>query len=585
MNIKISKLRKNSCMWKYLFIILITTISFIVMKKCYPFELAINDDMLMRDIASGAYTGTPDGHLIFIKYALGWSLARLYMMLPQYNWYGFFVFGVFWLCMTVILCRIVQVSKKNAFFSCGIAILFFSMFVIRNLVFAQFTITAVILGSTAVFLLWTTSVMLSRWQDYVERIFIILLLLLCYAVRTRVFQLTLPFIGLILIYRFFIDERKVKEKLMQCGTWVLVLVCLLAIISVIENCAYDSKEWENFSQFNSNRSAIMDYAGYPGYDTHKELYQNNGISKEEYQLLKEHSAMIFSNDSDCSAIANIATVVRREKSEGQFNRTYIEHVLSSVWGKLNSTDYALFNVVFAIVFSCLFMVALYRKNIYSQICLLLMALGDASIWLYLIWEGRLPTRVGITLEFIQLAFLFGMALKIISATTLKSTENYAYKPCRIVAMIVTLFIIYSSCYSLYYEGISLQNENTIRTDITNYCNAHADNFYFTDPTTITPYVSTNGIINTRTAENILPLGSWLTYSPLYYEKLKRNQITGIFESLTQKENIFLLVLEDTEGAMADYEAYFASENMRGESVKVDEIMTTQGRSVAVYQMR
>ena len=34
------------------------------------FVYAIADDVIMRDIASGAFTGTPDGHLIFMQYGL-----------------------------------------------------------------------------------------------------------------------------------------------------------------------------------------------------------------------------------------------------------------------------------------------------------------------------------------------------------------------------------------------------------------------------------------------------------------------------------------------------------------------------------
>ena len=52
----------------------------ILVYRVTGFTYAIADDVIMRDIASGAFTGTPDGHLIFIQYALGFAVSRLYLL-------------------------------------------------------------------------------------------------------------------------------------------------------------------------------------------------------------------------------------------------------------------------------------------------------------------------------------------------------------------------------------------------------------------------------------------------------------------------------------------------------------------------
>ena len=61
------------------------------------FVYAIADDVIMRDIASGAFTGTPDGHLIFIQYGLGFLISRFYLLNGQVDWYGFFLAGALFL--------------------------------------------------------------------------------------------------------------------------------------------------------------------------------------------------------------------------------------------------------------------------------------------------------------------------------------------------------------------------------------------------------------------------------------------------------------------------------------------------------
>lgn len=57
------------------------------------FTYDIADDIIMRDIASGAFTGTPDGHLIFVRYALGFLISRLYLLNRSVDWYGFVIAG------------------------------------------------------------------------------------------------------------------------------------------------------------------------------------------------------------------------------------------------------------------------------------------------------------------------------------------------------------------------------------------------------------------------------------------------------------------------------------------------------------
>lgn len=44
----------------------------------------------MRAIASGALTGKPDAHLVYMKYMLGKVIVLFYKLFPKYNCYGIF---------------------------------------------------------------------------------------------------------------------------------------------------------------------------------------------------------------------------------------------------------------------------------------------------------------------------------------------------------------------------------------------------------------------------------------------------------------------------------------------------------------
>ena len=101
------RMRKDSCRAGMSFVLSLAFSAFygFIIYKAIGFLYAIGDDVIMRDIASGAFTGRPDGHLIFVKYALGFILSRFYLLNPQVDWYGFFMAGTLFLALAVILYR------------------------------------------------------------------------------------------------------------------------------------------------------------------------------------------------------------------------------------------------------------------------------------------------------------------------------------------------------------------------------------------------------------------------------------------------------------------------------------------------
>lgn len=48
-----------------------------ILAACFDFYYDLNDDVLIKDILSGVYSGTPDGHTMQLLYPLGALLALL----------------------------------------------------------------------------------------------------------------------------------------------------------------------------------------------------------------------------------------------------------------------------------------------------------------------------------------------------------------------------------------------------------------------------------------------------------------------------------------------------------------------------
>ena len=86
----------------------------------------INDDRGMSYIASGAMSGNPDGHVIFMNYTFSWMLSRLYICLPGYDWYGITMLGIMTCGLIAVLYRFCCLSKKMLEKYCGVCLCYFS---------------------------------------------------------------------------------------------------------------------------------------------------------------------------------------------------------------------------------------------------------------------------------------------------------------------------------------------------------------------------------------------------------------------------------------------------------------------------
>ena len=104
------KQQKRYGEWIYFVII---AVYFMVICCTVPVVYGINDDTTMRDIAAGAITGTPDGHLIFVKYALGKILSIIYLVLPGVDWYALVWLGLIVFCFILIVFRMHSLCMRK----------------------------------------------------------------------------------------------------------------------------------------------------------------------------------------------------------------------------------------------------------------------------------------------------------------------------------------------------------------------------------------------------------------------------------------------------------------------------------------
>ena len=124
----------------------------------FDFYYDLNDDTLIKDIVSGAYTGTPSGYCVQLLYPLAWLIALLYKVIPNVAWYGLFLcvcqFGAVVL-IAVRLTAIFKTTKGRIMALLAELFVFFGLF-LRELVIVQYSVTAGMCMMCAIFLFITS---------------------------------------------------------------------------------------------------------------------------------------------------------------------------------------------------------------------------------------------------------------------------------------------------------------------------------------------------------------------------------------------------------------------------------------------
>ena len=145
---------KENFIWAFLFSVLCCT----VISLFFDYYYDINDDVLMKDIVAGVYSGTPSGYNVQMLYPLSFLLSLLYRITGAISWYGLFFqfchFGSIYLITKRALSFVSKRWQKAGLLlaeSLGIAVL-----LLQELVFVQYTVTVSVLAAAAAFLFYTS---------------------------------------------------------------------------------------------------------------------------------------------------------------------------------------------------------------------------------------------------------------------------------------------------------------------------------------------------------------------------------------------------------------------------------------------
>lgn len=538
-----------------------------VIFQIVPVTYAINDDVAMRDIASGAITGSPDGHLIYIKYALGYVISRFFVWFPGIDWYGCFSIGIVLLCVFLILWRVndlFQPSQRGIFLSAVLSCTIFTMVWMKHLFSFQYTVIAGITIGTAIFIYATRSERGRRRA--IEGIIVLILIWLSFSIRTKVFFMAVPFGGLV----FLLKDDSIKEKI---GMAVVALAGIAGIL-VIENVVYSGADWDTYLEYNQYRTDIFDYYGVPSYEENKEFY--NSIGMEEYDVANlERYNLYFIEDLETEKMKQVADYAKKIYSE---NTTACMRMKKgfrcAVKGFFEKQNLVLNFMAKFFLFLIIFVCRSKKKSFWASLGFLTI---EAILWLWLGYQGRLPSRIGTALLSIELLSAFGIFCQSKMSIPLMNEKKQWMKG---ILICICLILTAGQLIQIQKRQEESYRNNSENEKLLHYFLEHREEIYFV-PTLMTAGYAENFYVKKETVKkNDFSLGGWTCFSPLEKKALQYYGVTDVDKAFIELDNVYLLLVAPSSKIENHYKECYQEIKWK----IVDEAPIFQSK-IPVYQVR
>lgn len=567
----------------------------------YFFDL--NDDVLMKDILSGAYTGTPEGHNIQMLYPISWFIAALYKTGINFDWYGIFLCLMQYLCLFLMLSVVtsrVSDARKKIFYAV-IFILVCLGFFWPHLLYVQYTVVCGLMSATAALLILTAK------EDKKNIITAVALIVVAYLIRSEMLLLTLPLVGVAILIKWalsrleysketsvsYVGEK--KELFRRYLGLCIVLGLGLLICNGLHKMAYSRADWKEFNRFFDNRTELYDFQYIPDYAQNKDFYDSIGLSESEQKLLINYN---FALDDEINAdiLGTIAEYAAATKSADAPFADRLRSALSLYIYRMHyvavpdtyeypMTDYP-WNVGVIVLYLaailCLFTDHKKEWHYKRIVCLLIATLiaCRSALWLYIIIRGRDPIRITHPLYLLEMTILAGMILLI-------SKEEKGVQSARLdKAIIVAALLAVVGIVTIPMQSGVIAKENAARQAMLDryealydYCAGNKDSYYFIDVyTSVSLGEAVDGDVATFSEKmfervdnsfaNHDLLGGWASKSPAYQDKLERAGFSNVQDALLTQGTYFVQNKTYETSWLTDY---YSEKGIKINISKVDEI--------------
>ena len=580
----IDKGTKNKTGWNLLLSLLLTAALFAVAALLYRFTYGVIDDPFITTVLNGAYTGTPDAHVVYIKYPLAWIFMTLFRIIPSVNWHFLYLTGCFAVCIFAVNYRICSNVKKilPKIIFCILFMLLFWLCMAKMILTAHYSMCAATLAATGLFCFGTIRPDCSKGARVLNIFFVLLLLWNAYALRARTLFMLLPLGGVLFLYQFF--REKPYFSFRNLVRWLSIPILLfigLGTIELVHNAQYRDKAWQEFLSFNDARTTLYDFYGLPEYEKNKDFYQSLNISgAREYMYEKYY--LEFQDNVPEDALSRIADHRVEEYKQDMPTGKRIVETLKALFPNLALKTYLPVSWICGAAFFIFLLIALIMAKWRLVWTLVLGIIASLIPWLWMIYMGKPTSRVTMGIWAADLLFL--AALLISNSDRIKEWVEEKSVLCYILSVIVAALLVFGIVRG--YGKIASAQEKTIssglaRSSLENYCESHPENLYICESEIV------NGLgFDVRAVDNSLQNlywpGGWTAKMAQSKEIWARFGISDIEKAAAQDDNVYIVAFEETD---MDYWTDFYREQYPGIVLKETERIECDQIPFKVYQLQ
>ncbi len=522
----------------------------------FDFYYDLNDDVLIKDILSGSYTGNPEAHNNQMLYPISVIIAGLYRLTDSVPWFGFLEIACMvcsFILMGYIILGLIGSLTHKVMYIIFQSLLFFGV-MMWELVNIQYTVVSGILTVAAAVWLNTGEGVMpadsekSTYKDmggFVKRNIPAIILTVCaFNIRSELVLLLSPILAAVAISKWCDEKKKTDAPVISGYLGVFLCICLFMLISLcVDRAAYGSDGWKEYRRFFDARTQLYDFTGLPDYEENTGFYEEENITREEYELLKDYNYYL-DPDIDADMLESIANGVKSGRARGM--NTYGKSIKEAAWeyvhGMLDfrnngvmSTEHLFaneadqnrpFNIIVLIMYAAVAVMSIVSGRLSGLVKAFVFFVFRTVPWMYVYLQGRVLSRITHPLYMLEI-----MALAVILITGAAADNKEIHDPGTKTAsaivymaiLTVTVICLINIPHNIRYlrsSGRERAAVNESRDRLYEYTAAGSDTYYYID--TYSTVDHTEKIFKEENVSkvNVQLLGGWMGNSPL--EDLKRS---------------------------------------------------------------
>lgn len=562
----------------------------------FDFYYDLNDDVMIKDILSGAYTGTPDAHSIQMLYPVSLIMSLCYRLIPILPWQGLFLCACHGVCFYLIADRslsFVEKTWKKVVLLVVEAVVVMTLF-LWELVIVQYTITSALLAAVACFLVITLDIGNGcSWRAFLrQQIVPVLLVVLAFNIRSEMLFLMSPFIAFSGIFKWA-EEKKVfaVETIKKYLGLIGIILFGMGVSLLADFIAYSGRDWRAFRDFFDARTKVYDYTWYPAYEEAEEFYRSIGVTPAKIALIDNYN---FGLDESIDAkmlwdIADYAENINvKEPLLNRMKNALVEYK----WRTLHEQD-APYNFFVLMSYGMVAALALVFKDKSIVWKIPALILLRTIPWMYVILANRVPPRISHPLYYIEFVILCAWILfyckknKNVDLSDPKEVKVWKGRSRSLMLCVVLIgahaLIQLPGMWQMAEAEIARRESvNEIMVEFDVYAKSHPENYYYMDVYSTVAFSEKMFEDVNNSQKNYDLLGGWVSGSPLqkltsvnyYKDMLSRAELLLL-------DNFYFVIEEGRDiSFLGDFYRTLGIEI----EVEVIDTVAGQGSEFAIYRI-